>query len=248
MNAVDIAKGGQFAENKFMNKPSGLMDQMASSVGGFVSIDFKDPKTPIIVPVNFDIASAGFSLCVVDTKGSHSNLTDAYAGIPKEMKSVANYFGKEVLRDVDESEFYKRIPTLRKEIGDRPVLRAIHFFEENKRALQEAEQLRNGDFSGFLQSVKDSGNSSYKFLQNIYAYPDSQAVSVAIAVSEKVLGALGAVRVHGGGFAGTIQAFVPNALLDAYKRELDYVFGEDSCHVLNIRAVGGVAFDLPSYV
>ena len=242
VDAVTIAKIAQYAENEYFGKPCGLMDQMASSVGGFITIDFENPKQPIIEKVEFDFASCGHSLCIVDTKGSHSNLTDEYAAIRIEMESVARYFGKNVLREVDESEFKKNIPELRSELGDRAVLRAIHFFGDNSRVIKEVEALRNNDFESFKAYVIESGDSSYKYNQNVFApkQADVQPVSVALALSEKILKGAGAWRVHGGGFAGTIQAFVPNGMLGEYKAEMEAVFGEGSCYVLSIRPVGGV--------
>ena len=242
VDAVTIAKIAQYAENEYFGKPCGLMDQMASSVGSFITIDFADPKQPIIEKVDFDFASCGHSLCIVDTKGSHSNLTDEYAAIRIEMESVARHFGKKVLREVDEAEFKKNIPALRSELGDRAVLRAIHFFNDNARVLKEVDALKNNDFEKFKACVIESGESSYKYNQNVFApkQADIQPVSVALAVSEEILKGKGAWRVHGGGFAGTIQAFVPNDLLDVYKTEIEAIFGEGSCYVLSIRPVGGV--------
>ena len=242
VDAVTIAKIAQYAENEYVGKPCGLMDQMASSVGGFITIDFENPKQPIIEKVEFDFASCGHSLCIVDTKGSHSSLTYEYAAIRIEMESVARYFGKNVLREVDESEFKKNIPELRSELGDRAVLRAIHFFGDNSRVIKEVEALRNNDFESFKAYVIESGDSSYKYNQNVFApkQADVQPVSVALALSEKILKGAGAWRVHGGGFAGTIQAFVPNGMLGEYKAEMEAVFGEGSCYVLSIRPVGGV--------
>lgn len=250
ISPVKLAIAGQYSENNFMHKPSGLMDQMASAVGGFVAIDFKDPQNPIINQVNFDIQKANYSLCITDTKGSHAGLTDAYASMPREMKMVAQYFKKDVLRQVDESEFYLNLVQIRQQVGDRPVLRAIHYFNDNKRAQLEAELLQKNDFPQFLKTVRKSGNSSYKYLQNIYANYDEQAISLAIAISEKVFEDAkennikypGAVRVHGGGYAGTIQAFVHNDLVSKYSQSLDAVFGKGSCKVLSIRADGVTAW------
>lgn len=241
VDAVTIAKIAQYAENEYFGKPCGLMDQTACSVGSFVTIDFKDPKEPVIEEIKFDFASCGHSLCIVDTKGSHSNLTDEYAAIRIEMENVAKQFGKSVLREVDEEEFKKNIPELRKAVGDRAVLRAIHFFADNKRVEKEVEALKNNDFDAFKRYTIESGESSYMYNQNVFAVkqPDVQPVSIALALSESVLKGKGAWRVHGGGFAGTIQAFVPNELLDEYKKTMEDVFGEGSCYVLAIRPVGG---------
>ena len=241
VDPVTIAKIAQYAENEYFGKPCGLMDQMACSVGSFIKIDFKDPQQPIIEKVDFDFASCGHSLCIVDTKGSHSNLTDEYAAIRVEMESVAAEFGKSVLREVSEEDFRRNIPSLREKVGDRAVLRAIHFYNDNKRVDREAEALKAHDFESFKKNILESGASSYMYNQNVFApkQPDIQPVSVALAVSEEILKGRGAWRVHGGGFAGTIQAFVPNDLLADYKKEIERIFGEGSCYVLSVRPVGG---------
>ena len=242
VDAVTIAKIAQYAENVYFDKPCGLMDQMACSVGGFVTIDFNDPQEPIINEVKFDFASCGHSLCIVDTKGSHSDLTDDYAAIRQEMESVAEFFGKKVLREVQEDDVKKNIPALREKLGDRAVIRAMHFYEENKRVLKEVEALKNNDFDTFKHYILESGDSSYKYNQNVYSnkQPSVQPVSLALALSESILKGKGAWRVHGGGFAGTIQSFVPTELLSDYKNAMESVFGEGSCYVLIIRPVGGV--------
>lgn len=241
VDPVTIAKIAQYAENEYFGKPCGLMDQMACSVGSFISIDFENPAEPVIEKVDFDFASCGHSLCIVDTKGSHSNLTDEYAAIRIEMESVAKYFGKSVLREVDREEFEKNIPELRKAVGDRAVLRAIHFYNDNDRVVKEVAALKARDFEAFKSLILESGASSYMYNQNVFAtkQPDIQPVSLALAVSEAVLKGKGAWRVHGGGFAGTIQAFVPNDLLEKYKAEIERIFGEGSCYVLSVRPVGG---------
>ena len=241
VDPVTIAKIAQYAENEYFGKPCGLMDQMACSVGSFITIDFKNPAQPYIEKVDFDFASCGHSLCIVDTKGSHSNLTDEYAAIRIEMEKIANQFGKDVLREVDEERFLKEIPELRKKVGDRAVLRAIHFYNDNKRVIKEVEALKAKDFEAFKQYVIESGASSYMYNQNVFApkQPDVQPVSLALAISESVLKGKGAWRVHGGGFAGTIQAFVPNELLSEYKTRIEEIFGEGSCYVLSVRPVGG---------
>ena len=241
VDPVTIAKIAQYAENEYFGKPCGLMDQMACSVGSFITIDFKDPSEPVIEKVDFDFASCGHSLCIVDTKGSHSNLTDEYAAIRLEMESVAAQFSKKVLREVDEKEFLAKIPELREAVGDRAILRAMHFYKDNERVLREVDALKKNDFEKFKQLVIESGDSSYMYNQNVFAtkQPEIQPVSIALALSEQVLDGKGAWRVHGGGFAGTIQAFVPNDLLDEYKSTLEAVFGEGSCYVLAIRPVGG---------
>ncbi len=241
VDAVTIAKIAQYAENEYFGKPCGLMDQTACSVGSFVTIDFEDPKVPIIEEVKFDFASCGHALCIVDTKGNHSDLTDEYGFIRSEMESVAQYFGKSVLREVPEAEFYGEIAEVRKKVGDRAVLRAMHFYADNARVEKEVSALRAGDFEAFKQYILESGSSSYMYNQNVFSVkkPTDQPVSLALAVSERVLRGKGAWRVHGGGFAGTIQAFVPLELLDAYKSEMERIFGEGACYVLSIRPVGG---------
>ena len=239
---VEIAMIGQFAENVYFGKPCGLMDQMACSVGNLVYIDFENLAEPVIEKVDIDLAAAGYALCITDTKGSHADLTPDYAAIPVEMKSVAQYFGKEVLREVPEEEFFAAIPAIRKELSDRAVLRAIHFFRENERVTKEVEALKNNDIDGFMKTVRQSGNSSYKYLQNVYTNRDTahQNVSIALSLSEDYLGENGASRVHGGGFAGTIQAFVPDTMVEGYKALMDSIFGEGACSVLFIRGCGGI--------
>lgn len=241
VDAVTIAQIAQFAENVHFGKPCGLMDQMASSVGGFITIDFADPENPVIEKVDFDFAACGHALCIVDTKGNHADLTDEYAAIRTEMESVASHFGKKVLRETDEAEFYKNIPGVREKFGDRAVLRAIHFFCDNARVVSEVEALRKGNFDEFKRLICESGASSYMYNQNVYSVkkPAEQPVALGLAISEQVLKNKGAYRVHGGGFAGTIQAFVPNELLDTYKNAVESVFGEGSCYVLLIRPLGG---------
>lgn len=239
---VEIAIIGQYAENVYFGKPCGLMDQMACSVGSLVHIDFKNPKEPQIEKVDFDLEGFGYSLCITDTKGSHADLTDEYAAVPAEMKQVANYFGKEVLADVTMEELLDNIVELRKTLSDRCVLRALHFLNENERVKKEVDALKNTDMADFLSTVKASGNSSYKYLQNVYSNKDTehQNVSLALALSEILLGEEGACRVHGGGFAGTIQAFVRNEDVKEYQKSMDKVFGRDACHALKIRKYGGI--------
>ncbi len=239
--AVEIAKIGQYAENVYFGKASGLMDQMVSSVGGFVAIDFNDPSEPVIDPVSFDFSGAGYSLCITDTKGSHSDLTDDYVAVPAEMKSVAAALGGEYLRDISADEFYEKLPELRRICSDRAILRAAHFFDENERAVSEGEALKRGDLEEFFQLVSESGTSSAELLQNLYSAksPLVQPITLAIMLSKRILAGNGAVRVHGGGFAGTIQAFVPTYLAETYAAEMDRVFGYGSCHILSIRPVGG---------
>lgn len=241
ISPVEIAQIAQYAENVHFGKPCGLLDQMACSVGGFVQIDFKDPKNPIINKVDFDFAKYGYSLVIVDTKGSHSDLTDEYAAIRHEMEQAASVFGKSVLREVDKDEFMKNISLVREKVSDRAVLRAIHFFNDSDRVQKEIDALKNCDLEEFKRLVIESGNSSYKYNQNVFSskQPTVQPVSLALLLSEEVLSGKGAWRVHGGGFAGTIQAFVPDDTLQCYTDTMKSVFGEDCCHVLSIRPVGG---------
>lgn len=243
VDAVEIAKIGQYAENVYFGKPSGLMDQMASSVGSIVAIDFKSTTEPVVEKVEFDFTKTGYSLCIIDSGADHADLTDEYASITVEMKQVAEYYGKNYLREVDYNNFMSTISDLRKNgISDRAILRAIHFFNDNERAQQEVELLKQNKFDEFLQLVKKSGYSSYMYLQNVFAssMPHNQAVSLTLAMCDKLLGERGAYRVHGGGFAGTVQAFVPNDMLEHFKNEIENVIGKDMCHVLSIRPVGGI--------
>ncbi len=242
LTAVDIAKIGQYAENIYFGKPCGLMDQMASSVGGIVAIDFADQNEPKVRKITYDMHASEHSLCIVDTGGDHAELTGDYAAIPREMGEIAAAFGKTVLREVDEAEFLKAIPSLRRQCGDRAVLRAMHFFAENRRAVAEKEALEKGNFEKFRQLVIASGRSSAMYLQNVYTgvNPEKQEMSVALALAESILDGRGAARVHGGGFAGTIQAFVPNDMLTYFKTTMESVLGKDTCHVLTIRPAGGV--------
>ena len=241
LTAVDIAKIGQYAENIYFGKPCGLMDQMASSVG-IVAIDFANQNEPTVRKIIYDLQASEHSLCIVDTGGDHAELTGDYAAIPREMSEVAAAFGKTVLREVDEAEFLKSIPSLRRQCGDRAVLRSMHFFAENRRAVAEKEALEKGNFEKFRQLVIASGRSSAMYLQNVYTgvNPEKQDMSVALALAESILDGRGAVRVHGGGFAGTIQAFVPNDMLRYFKTTMESVLGKDACHVLTIRPAGGV--------
>ena len=238
----EVAMIGQYAENVFFGKPCGLMDQTASAVGNLVTIDFFDKENPVIEPVDFDFASCGHALCIIDSGADHADLTDEYAAIPGEIKAVAAYFGKEVLTQIDEAEFYANIPALRAACGDRAVMRCIHFYQENARVPQQVAALREGDFDKFLSLVKQSGYSSYMYLQNVIpaGYKAHQDVAVALGLAEHFLAGRGAYRVHGGGFAGTIQAFVPVDMLDSFVAGMDGALGEGACHVLSIRPQGGV--------
>ena len=240
--AVEIAKIGQFAENVYFGKNSGLMDQMVSSVGGLVFIDFSDTEQPKVECFSCDFEEYGYCLCITDTKSSHADLTDDYTAIRNEMENIAKHFGKTHLRFVNELLFYNEIPKLRETCSDRAIIRATHFFEENNRAKFEASALKDGNFESFLELVRQSGRSSEAYLQNHYSCsdPENQAITLAVMLSRRFLGNSGAVRVHGGGFAGTIQAFVPVGLVDDYINEMNRIFGEKSCTKMKIRPVGGV--------
>ncbi len=240
--AVEIAKIGQYAENIYFGKKSGLMDQMASSVGGLVFIDFNNTENPMIKRLDCDFERLGYSLCITDTKGSHADLIDDYSSIPFEMSRIAAYFGETHLRTVDEKDFLAELPELRGKVSDRAILRAAHFFNDNKNAVEETAALENDNIDKFLELVGQSGNSSYKLLQNIYSCkrPQEQGLALGIWASERVLNGRGAVRVHGGGFAGTIQAFVPRELESEYRTEMDRIFGAGSCKALRIRSYGGI--------
>ena len=242
VSSIEIAQIGQYAENIYFGKPCGLMDQMACSVGGMIFIDFKEKEHPEVRQVHTDFEKAGLSLCIVDTKGSHADLTPDYAAVPAEMNQVAQALGREHLREVPRETFFKELPKLWKETPGRAVLRAIHFYEEEERVLRGVKSLEESDYPGFLSVIKASGDSSAKYLQNIYSPKDvdSQNVTVALAVSESILGENGVCRVHGGGFAGTIQAFVKNEAVAAYKEQIEAIYGDDSCHVLKVRLQGGI--------
>lgn len=242
VSSIEIAQIGQYAENIYFGKPCGLMDQMACSVGGMIFIDFKEKEHPEVRQVHTDFEKAGLSLCIVDTKGSHADLTPDYAAVPAEMNQVAQALGREHLREVPRETFFKELPKLWKETSGRAVLRAIHFYEEEERVLRGVKSLEESDYPGFLSVIRASGDSSAKYLQNIYSPKDvdSQNVTVALAVSESILGENGVCRVHGGGFAGTIQAFVKNEAVAAYKEQIEAIYGDDSCHVLKVRLQGGI--------
>ena len=238
---ITIAKIGQYAEREYFGKPCGLLDQMASSLGGFTYADFFNPADPITEKINLDIHSFGYTLCVVDTGGNHANLTQDYADITIECKEISNKLGVDFLRDADQNRFYNSIAELRRACGDRAVLRAFHFFNENDRVEKQKAALKAGNFEGFLKLVNESGESSYDYLQNLYSNSavSEQGLPLAIALTKKFLNGKGACRVHGGGFAGTIQCYIPSELLADYKKTIEAVFGENSCCVLNIRPVGG---------
>ena len=240
---VEIAKLAQYAENRFFGKPCGLMDQMACAVGGIIAIDFRDPSAPVIEQTDFDLSAAGYNLCIFNTGGNHADLTGDYASVPAEMKSVAAYFGKEVLRDTDENAVLAAIPALREKVGDRAILRALHFFAENRRVAAQKAALKAGDLDTFLANVIASGRSSFCYLQNVYTTKNvsEQGLSLALCLAERVLsGKRAAWRVHGGGFAGTIQAFVPTEDVAEFRAVMDAAFGEGRCMVLRVRPEGAL--------
>lgn len=240
IDSVTIAKAAQYSENVYFGKPSGLLDQMASSVGSFVTIDFKSTQNPVIKKVGYDFEASGHALCIVDTHGSHSDLTDDYAAVRGEMVQVAEAMGKSVLREVDYNDFLAAVPELTQKVSDRAIIRAFHFFGENERVVKAVEALESNDFDGFKNIITQSGYSSFLYNQNVYTpkNPTEQKLSLALCLSQQLLEGRGAWRVHGGGFAGTIQAFVPLAMLEEYRRVMDSVFGDGSCYVLIIRPVG----------
>ena len=240
---VEIAKLAQYAENRFFGKPCGLMDQMACAVGGIIAIDFRDPSAPVIEQTDFDLSAAGYNLCIVNTGGNHADLTGDYASVPAEMKSVAAYFGKEVLRDTDENAVLAAIHALREKVGDRAILRALHFFAENRRVAAQKAALKAGDLDTFLANVIASGRSSFCYLQNVYTTKNvsEQGLSLALCLAERVLsGKRAAWRVHGGGFAGTIQAFGPTEDVAEFRAVMDAAFGEGRCMVLRVRPEGAL--------
>ena len=238
----EIAMIGQYSENVFFGKPCGLMDQTASAVGNLVAIDFYSKENPVIKSVGFDFASCGHALCIIDSRASHADLTDEYAAVPGEMRAVAAHFGKEVLTQIDEADFYKAIPELRQKCGDRAVMRCMHFYAENQRVPKQVDALDRGDFDAFLKLIQESGNSSWMLLQNVIpaGYKEHQDVAISLGLCAHYLQGRGAYRVHGGGFAGTVQAFVPFELLESFRAGIDGALGEGACHVLSIRPQGGV--------
>lgn len=245
LSAIEIAQIGQWAENKYFGKPCGLMDQMASAVGGMVYIDFEDPKAPVVEKLDFDFSASGYALCIIDSGADHADLTDEYAAITRELGQLCACFGKDCLRQIPESEFMRELPALRGRVADRAVLRALHVYAENKRVEAQAKALRAGDIDTFLRLTTESGHSSWMYLQNICptGAVEHQAVALALALCDTLLGGRGAYRVHGGGFAGTVQAFVPNDMLDGFRAEIDRMLGQGSCHVMSIRPDGGRRLD-----
>ncbi len=245
LDAVRIAQLGQFAENRYFGKPCGLMDQMASSVGGIVTIDFADKEHPAVEPLDFDFASCGHALCIVNSGADHADLTEEYAAIPGELREVCRVFGKEHLREVDEAAFYAGLPGVRAAAGDRAALRAMHVFDDNRRVAEQVAALKAGDFPRFLELVNESGRSSWLYLQNVIPTGSTfhQELALSLALASRLLCGRGACRVHGGGFAGTIQAFVPLDLLESFRSGIEAVLGAGSCQVLSIRPEGGVLLE-----
>ena len=241
VSPIAIAQIGQWAENVYFGKPCGLMDQMASSVGNIITIDFASPAKPVVEPVAVDFSKAGLALCILDSGADHADLTDEYAAIPAECRAVATVCGGEVLRDVPFETFLAKLPECRRQCGDRAVLRAFHVYADNDRVAKQVAALHDGDFGTFLCLVNESGRSSWEYLQNVIpaGYKEHQEVGVTIAAAKHLLGDKGAVRVHGGGFAGTVQAFVPVEMLDEFKAGMEAILGEGRCHVLSIRPEGG---------
>ena len=246
VSQAEVAQIGQYAENVFFGKPCGLMDQTASAVGGLVTIDFADKAHPDIRPVHFDFSTTGHALCIIDSRADHADLTDEYAAIPGELKEICDCLGREVTTEIPEEEFYAAIPKLRETCGDRAVMRAMHEYNENRRVPEQVACLEKGDFQGFLSLLRESGFSSWMYLQNVIpaGYVRQQPVAVALGLCEHYLRGKGAYRVHGGGFAGTVQAFVPFELLDSFRAGIDAALGEGACHVLSIRPQGGVEMEV----
>ncbi|MBQ9468057.1 MAG: galactokinase [Clostridia bacterium] len=247
VSPIEIAKFAKWAENNYFGKPCGLMDQTACAVGGFVEIDFEDPDKPVCEKIDFDLTGMGYDLCIVNTGGSHADLNDDYASIPREMKAVAAFFGKDVLRGVSEEDLLSNARAIREKCGDRAFLRALHFVNENDRVPEIASAMRHGDLDAFLQGIAASGDSSFKYLQNVFSpsSPSEQGETVALYAAAHALARFprpGACRVHGGGFAGTMQAFVPRLYTEAFRMEIDRVMGKGACSVMHVRPVGAVRF------
>ena len=242
LSAIAIAQIGQYAENVYFGKPCGLMDQMASSVGGMVYIDFADPENPIVEKIDFDFQKEGYDLCIIDSGADHADLTDEYAAITRELKELCAFFGKDYLRQIPEAEFMTALPTLRGKVSDRAILRAMHVYRENERVVAQCNALKSNDINSFLRLITESGHSSWMYMQNINpaGAVQKQPVAFALALCDSLLRGKGAYRVHGGGFAGTVQAFVPHHMLDGFKEAVEAGLGKGSCHVLNVRPYGGV--------
>ena len=242
LSAIEIAQIGQYAENVYFGKPCGLMDQMASSVGGMVYIDFADSEHPIVEKIDFDFQKEGYDLCIIDSGADHADLTDEYAAITRELKELCTFFGKEYLRQIPETDFMAALPKLGETVSDRAILRAMHVYRENDRVIAQATALKNGMLETFLRLVTESGHSSWMYLQNINpaGAVQKQPVAFALALCDSLLRGKGAYRVHGGGFAGTVQAFVPHHMLDGFKEAVEAGLGKGTCHVLNVRSYGGI--------
>ena len=242
LNAVEIAQVGQYAENVYFGKPCGLMDQTASSVGSMVFIDFNETQQPKVEKIDFDFQKAGYDLCIIDSGADHADLTDEYAAITRELKALCAYFGKEYLRQIPEFDFMAALPQLRKQVSDRAILRAMHVYRENDRVVSQAMALKAGAVDTFLRLAKESGHSSWMYMQNINptGAVDTQPVAYALSLCDTLLRGRGAYRVHGGGFAGTVQAFVPHDMLETFQQTIEANLGEGSCHVLNVRPYGGI--------
>jgi len=238
---TEVAKIAQYAENEYFGKPCGLMDQMACAVGGFVYIDFENPVSPIVEPIDFSLTEAGYTLCIVNTGGNHADLNEDYASVPGEMKAVAKLLGRDVLRGLNEEIIYKNMSALRRNAGDRAILRSLHFIRENERVMHLCEALKEGKITRVFDIINKSGNSSFEYLQNVYTTKNvrEQGISLALALTDGFLGnSRGAFRVHGGGFAGTVQAFIKTKAVHEYVELMDGVFGDGSTSVFNIRSVG----------
>ena len=242
LSAIEIAQIGQYAENVYFGKPCGLMDQMASSVGGMVYIDFADPENPIVEKIDFDFQKEGYDLCIIDSGADHADLTDEYAAITRELEELCAFFGKEYLRQIPETDFMVALPKLRETVSDRAILRAMHVYRENERVAAQRDALKTNDIDSFLRLVTESGHSSWMYMQNINpaGAVQKQPVAFALALCDSLLRGKGAYRVHGGGFAGTVQAFVPHYMLDGFKEAVEAGLGKGSCHVLNVRPYGGI--------
>lgn len=245
LSPIEIAQIGQYAENVYFGKPCGLMDQMASSVGGLVYIDFCDPALPIVEKIRFDFREAGYELCIIDTGADHAELTDEYAAVPRELKELCALFGKEYLRQIPERDFMAALPKIRGKVSDRAILRAMHVYRENERVASQVTALKSGDIEAFLRLVQESGHSSWMYLQNIspVGAVENQSVAYALALCDALLRGRGACRIHGGGFAGTVQAFVPCDLLEDFRKAIEENLGAGSCKVLSVRAQGGTRIE-----
>ena len=242
LSAIEIAQIGQYAENVYFGKPCGLMDQMASSVGGMVYIDFADSENPIVEKIDFDFQKEGYDLCIIDSGADHADLTDEYAAITRELKKLCAFFGKDYLRQIPETDFMVALPKLRETVSDRAILRAMHVYRENERVAAQCNALKTNDINSFLRLVTESGHSSWMYMQNINpaGAVQKQPVAFALALCDSLLRGKGADRVHGGGFAGTVQAFVPHHMLDGFKEAVEACLGKGFCHVLNVRPYGGI--------